>query len=160
VLRLLAGVPLAEKEMVAEVLTLASRPVSDIMTPRRAVTWLDAASSPAQILAQLRASPHREFPVGRGSVDHVLGLVRKEELLAQCVDGGAIQLERALSAPPSVRQTASVLDTVALFKGAPAEMAIVVDANGIFLGVVTREDLLEAIAGDMPDSGRPQPEPA
>jgi predicted tellurium resistance membrane protein TerC len=159
VLRLLAGVPLAEKEMVAEVLTLASRPVSDIMTPRGAVTWLDAAASPAALLAQLRASPHSEFPVGRGSVDRVIGLVRKEELLAQCVDGGAIALERMLRPPLAVRETASVLDAVALFKREPAEMAIVVDGDGLFQGVVTREDLLEAIAGEMPDSGRPQPAP-
>jgi predicted tellurium resistance membrane protein TerC len=157
VLRLLAGVPLAEKEMVAEVLTLASRPVSDIMTPRIAVTWLDAASSPVELLTQLCASPHSEFPVGRGSVDRVIGLARKEELLAQCVGGGAIELERVLRAPLAVRETASVLDAVALFKREPAEMAIVVDKNGVFQGVVTREDLLEAIAGDMPDSGRAQP---
>src|SRR3954469_14004844 len=157
VLPLLAGVPLAEKEMVAEVLTLASRPVSDIMTPRIAVTWLDAASSPVELLTQLCASPHSEFPVGRGSVDRVIGLARKEELLAQCVGGGAIELERVLRAPLAVRETASVLDAVALFKREPAEMAIVVDKNGVFQGVVTREDLLEAIAGDMPDSGRAQP---
>ncbi|HWI39201.1 MAG TPA: CBS domain-containing protein, partial [Burkholderiales bacterium] len=157
VLRLLAGVPLQEKEMVAEVLTFAARPVSDIMTPRPEVTWLDAGRPAAQILARLRESPHREFPVGRGSIDRVLGQVRKEDLLAQCLDGGAVNLERVMRAPLSVRHDASVLDAMNVFRREPAEMAIVLDASGRFVGVVTREDLLEAIAGDMPDSGRPQP---
>ena len=157
VLRLLAGVPLVEKEMVAEVLTLAARPVSDIMTPRAEVTWLDAALPPAEILRQLRASPHREFPVGHGAIERVAGLVRKEELLAQCLDGVPIDLQGALRPPPVLKDTDSVLDAIVVFKREPAEMAVVVDAQGIFKGVVTREDLLEAIAGDMPDSGRPQP---
>jgi predicted tellurium resistance membrane protein TerC len=160
VLRLLAGVPLAEKEMVAEVLTLASRRVSDIMTPRAEVTWLDAARDPATVLQKLRASPHREFPVGRGSIDRALGLVRKEEILAQCLDGAAVDIARVLRPPLVVDESASILDAVALFKREPAEMAVVVDAQGLFKGVVTREDLLEAIAGDMPDSGRPQLAPA
>ena len=157
VLRLLAGVPLQEKEMVAEVLTFAERPVSDIMTPSGEVTWLDAARPAAETLARLRESPHSEFPVGRGSIERVVGLVRKEELLADCLDGRPLSLERAMRAPLSVREDASVLDAVNVFRREPAEMAVVVDAHGMFKGLVTREDLLEAIAGDMPDSGRAQP---
>ena len=158
VLRLLGGLPLqAEKHMVEEVLGLASRPVGAIMTPREEVTWLDAASAPDVLLAQLRASPHREFPVGRGSIDRVIGLVRKEELFAQCLDGRGIDVERMLHPPLTVAETSSVLDALSVFKREPAEMAVVLDARGAFKGVVTREDLLEAIAGDLPDSGRPQP---
>ena len=66
-------------------------------------------------------------------------------------------LERVLRPAFRVREDASVLEAVSLFKREPAEMALVLDANGAFAGVATREDLLEAIAGDMPDSGRPQP---
>jgi putative hemolysin len=123
------------------------------MTPRSQVTWLDAMAPPAALLAQVRASRHREFPVGRGSTDRVIGLVRKEEVLAQCVDGEPVDVNRVLRPPLTVKESASVLDVVALFKREPAEMAIVVDAQGLFKGVVTREDLLEAITGDMPDSG-------
>ena len=156
VLRLLGGVPLAEKQMVEEVLTLDRRPVSDVMTPRAEVVWLDASAPQAEVLSRLRASPHREFPVGRGSIDRVLGQVRKEDLLAQCLDGLPIDLERLLRPPVPLREDSPVLDALGVFRREPAEMAIVVDAGGRFKGVVTREDLLEAIAGDMPDSGRPQ----
>ncbi|HKQ27599.1 MAG TPA: CBS domain-containing protein [Burkholderiales bacterium] len=153
VLRLLAGVPLAEKKMVEEVLTLGDRQVHAIMTPRSEVTWLDATVPPMALLAQIRASPHREFPVGRGSIDHVIGLVRKEEVLARYLDGEPVDLNRVLRPPLTLLENASVLEAVAFFKREPAEMAVVVDAQGRFQGVVTREDLLEAIAGDMPDSG-------
>ena len=152
VLRLLGGLPLqAESRMVQEVLGMAERRVTDIMTPRREVTWVDASQPIPEILARLRASPHREFPVGRGSIERVLGLVRKEDVLAQCVDG-AVDLQRAVRTPLTVPESASVLDTLNLFKREPAEMAFVLDARGNFQGVVTREDLLEAIAGDLPDA--------
>jgi predicted tellurium resistance membrane protein TerC len=158
VLRLLGAVPLqAERRMVQEVLGLAERPVTAIMTPRDEVTWLDADAGGDALLARLRASPHREFPVGRGSIERVIGLVRKEEVLAQCIDGVAIGVERVLRPPLAVQEGASVLDALNLFKREPSEMALVLDARGRLRGVVTREDLLEAIAGDLPDSGRPQP---
>ena len=158
VLRLLGGVPLqAERRMVEEVLGLAARPVSAIMTPRDAVAWLDASATVPSLLAQMRASQHREFPLGDGSLDRVLGIVRKEDVLAQCVDGGPVDVRRAARHCLTVRESTSVLDTLELFKREPAEMAFVVDARGAFQGVVTREDLLEAIAGDLPDARAPVP---
>src|SRR5262245_44978987 len=158
VLRLLGGAPLqAERRMVEEVLNLAERPVTAIMTSRDDVTWVDAAAPVPALLAQLRASPHREFPLGDGSLDRVIGVVRKEDVLAQCVDGGPIDVRRSSRQCLTVSETTSVLDTLDLFKREPAEMAFVVDARGAFKGVVTREDLLEAIAGDLPDARQPVP---
>jgi len=157
VLRLLAGVPLAEKQMVAKVLGLEGRSVREVMTPREEVEWLDKATAPSAIVERVRASPHREFPVGSDSIDRVLGLVRKEEVLAQCIDGVPVSLERLLRPALTVGASASVLEVVQLFRKEPVEMAVVLDAAGRFAGVVTREDLLEAIAGDMPDSGSPLP---
>jgi len=158
VLRLLGGVPLqAERKMVEEVLSLAERPVTEIMTPRDQVTWLDASEAMPTVLARLRTSPHREFPVGDGSLDRLLGIVRKEDILALCVDGAPIDARRVARQCLNVRDGTSVLDTLNLFKREPAEMAFVVDARGAFKGVVTREDLLEAIAGDLPEARQPAP---
>ena len=155
VLRMLGGVPLqAERKMVEEVLSLADRRVTEIMTPREQVTWLDASEAIPILLTRLRTSPHREFPVARGSLDQVLGIVRKEDVLEQCMDG-AIEFQRAVRPCLRVKETTSVLETLNFFKREPAEMAFVVDARGAFRGVVTREDLLEAIAGDLPDARQP-----
>jgi predicted tellurium resistance membrane protein TerC len=168
VLRLLGGVPLPayagadavlekeafaplEKRMVRGALSLAERQVSSIMTPRAKVDWLDMNDK--DILGKLQASPHREFPVGAGSIDKVEGLARKEDVLALCVEGKPVELKKVLRKAPSVPARASVLDALNQFKRTPAELALVIDERGRFQGVVTRTDLLEAIAGEFPDEG-------
>jgi predicted tellurium resistance membrane protein TerC len=164
VLRILGGVPLpayavpegkvfgsAEREMVGGVLSLGERPVAAIMTPRNAVDGFDLNES--DILARLRSSPHREFAVTNGSPERVVGVVRKEDVLALCVDGKPIRLEPLLRAAPFVSLRASVLDALSQFKRTTAELALVVDDLGRFQGLVTRTDLLEAIAGEFPDEG-------
>jgi predicted tellurium resistance membrane protein TerC len=164
VLRLLGGVPLpayavpegqvfgsAERRMVRDVLGLAERRVSSIMTPRTKVDWLDMQDK--DILGKVQASPHREFPVGAGSIDKVEGLARKEDVLALCVEGKPVELKNVLRKAPTVPARASVLDALNQFKRTPAELALVVDDRGRIQGVVTRTDLLEAIAGEFPDEG-------
>jgi predicted tellurium resistance membrane protein TerC len=157
VLRMLGGLPMqAERRMVAEVLSMAERKVTAIMTPRDKAAWLDVTEPVPALLARLRSSPHREFPAASGSLDQVLGIVRKEDVLAQCMDG-AVDLRRAVRPCLTVPESATVLDTLNFFKREPAEMAFVVDRHGAFKGIVTREDLLEAIAGDLPDARPPMP---
>ena len=97
--------------------------------------------------------PFRAVDVLSGGIDKVEGLVRKEDVLALCVDGKPIRLEEVLRPVPAVRLNASVLDALAQFKRQTAELAIVVDDAGRFQGLVTRTDLLEAIAGEFPDEG-------
>ncbi|HYN13984.1 MAG TPA: CBS domain-containing protein [Burkholderiales bacterium] len=173
VLRLLAGVPLpaypvsnekvffgkTEQRMVREVLGLAEQPVTAIMTPRDKVTWLDAGADRDTVLATLRASPHREFPVGHGSPDGIEGIARKEDIYALCLEGKPFDLGSVLRQPLTARASASVLDTLNLFKRAPIELALVLDRQGQVVGLVTRTDLLEAIAGELPDPGE-EPLPA
>ena len=164
VLRILGGVPLpayaaaggkvfgrAEREMVGGVLSLGERPVHAIMTPRDAVDFLELQQT--DLLARLRSSPHREFPVLGDSSGKVIGVVRKEDVLALCVDGKPIALQDVLREAPAVSPKASVLDTLSQFKRTTAELALVVDEKGNFQGLVTRTDLLEAIAGEFPDEG-------
>jgi CBS domain containing-hemolysin-like protein len=165
VLRLLGGVPLQtnpapavgtafgapERQMVGGVLSLGERQVAAIMTPRADMVWLDMDEP--DILATLRASPHREFPVCRSSIDAIEGIVRKEDLLAQGADGKPIDVKAVLRAAQRISPRASVLDLLAQLKRTTAEMAVVQDKAGRVHGLVTRTDLLEAIAGEFPDEG-------
>ncbi len=177
VLRLLGGVPLdqsgdlalqaasgspsvfkpEERRMVRGVLELARRPVTAIMTPRREVAWLDAGATREAILERIRSSPYREFPVGRGSIEEIEGIARKEDILALCLEGKPLELAAALREPLAIPASASVLSALEHFKRTPAEAAVVVDEYGAFQGLVTRTDLLEAIAGDLPDAADEQP---
>ena len=164
VLRFLGGVPLPalaipegkvfgpeERSMVGGVLTLGEREVRTIMTPRDAVHSIQLGEP--DVLAKLRARPHREMPVLDASPDKVIGVIRKEDVLALCVEGKPIDLKSILRPARTVQLRHTVLATLNRFKRTTTELAIVVDEQERFQGVVTRTDLLEAIAGDFPDEG-------
>jgi CBS domain containing-hemolysin-like protein len=177
VLRLLGGVPVpamagalpvegapakgvfdpAERRMVRGVLDLARQPVAAIMTPRMQVEWLDALEPAGAMLAKARASAYREFPVARRSLDELLGLARKEDLLAMRLDAGALDIRSAMHEPLVIPAAASVLEALEHFRRTPAASAIVVDEYGAFQGLVTRTDLLEAIVGDLPERAGEEP---
>jgi CBS domain containing-hemolysin-like protein len=142
-----------ERRMVRGVLGLAERPVTAIMTPRPELAWVDLHEK--DVRAKLLASPHREFPVARGSLDQVVGVVRKEDVLERCMEGGSLDLESLVREPLAVPESASVLQALDFFKSRPVELALVVDEYGALRGVVTRTDLLEAIAGNLPDPTEP-----
>ena len=162
VLRFLGGVPLPaqaspegkvfgpdERQMVGGVLTLGEREVQSIMTPRSAVHWLDVNEK--DILAKLQASPHREMPVLDG--EKVIGILRKEDALTLCVQGKPLDVRSILRPARSVLPQHMVLATLNRFKRTTTELAVVLDEQQRFLGIVTRTDLLEAIAGEFPDEG-------
>jgi CBS domain containing-hemolysin-like protein len=177
VLRLLGGVPApafagglpaedapapgafdpAERRMMRGVLDFSRQPVAAIMTPRTQVEWLDALASPERILAKVRQSGYREFPVGRGSLDELLGLARKEDLLALRLDEGAFDIARAVHEPLVIPAGANVLEALEHFRRTPAASAILVDEYGAFRGLVTRTDLLDAIVGDLPERAGEEP---
>ena len=138
--------------MVQGVLGLAQRRVTAIMTPRRDVVWLERALGRDEMLRALRESPHSELPVARGSVDEIVGVVRKQDFLGAALGAEPLDLARVLRQPVSVPASASVLDALKIFQRAPVELLLVVDEYGTFRGVLTRTDLLEAIAGDLPDA--------
>ncbi|MBA3492751.1 MAG: TerC family protein [Gammaproteobacteria bacterium] len=148
----------AEKAMVRDVLALADRPVQTIMTPRREVAWIDPGDPEETVLAEVRNSAHRQFLVSRGSVDAVVGIARKEDILALCLDDKEFDLIHAVQEPIAMHEGASILDTLDMFKRAPVDMALVVDEHGGLQGIVTHTDLLEAITGDLPDAQHPDPE--
>ncbi|WP_029074465.1 TerC family protein [Kaistia adipata] len=145
-----------ESLMIEQVLSLAGRPVRAIMVPRVDAIWLDVEDDPKTILAEIRDSGRSRFPVCRGDVDQILGVVHAKDLVGR--DEDDLELETAIREPLYVTETMPVLTLLERFKGSTVHMAIVVDEHGTFEGIVTLTDILIAIAGDMPElAGEEEP---
>jgi predicted tellurium resistance membrane protein TerC len=145
-----------EKEMIRGVLGLADRSVSSIMTPRSSLDWINLDQSAKSLLAEIQSSCHGQLLVSRSSIDNLVGVVRKQDLFDLYLGGKAFDIRSVIRVPVVVHEASSILKTFELFRLAPALMVIVVGGQGKLLGIVTQTDLLEAIAGDLPDSDRPR----
>jgi putative hemolysin len=144
-----------ERDMIEGVLDLADNPVRTIMTPRPRVQWVDLNSSKEQILARVRSCPHAQLLVCRGAIDEIVGIVRKQDLIDQVLDGRSADVEQVTRQPLIVHESTSILRTLDLFRKTPVHTAIVVDEFGALQGIVTRTDLLETVAGDLPKIDAP-----
>ena len=140
-----------EQEMIERVLRLADRPVRAIMTPRVELVWLDVEAGPDEIARIIRESGHSRFVVGKGSLDELLGVVHVRGLLDVCLGGRALDLRAAVRPMPVVPDTMRVSRALEALRQARVSMALVVDEYGEVEGVVTAEDVLEALVGDMPE---------
>lgn len=145
-----------ESAMIERVFSLADRPVRSVMVPRVETVWLDIEDPVEDIVKEIRQSGRSRFPVCRGEVDEVLGIVHTKDLLGM---EGALDLEAAIRRPLFVMDTLPVLKVLELFKTSTVHMAIVVDEHGAFEGVVTPTDILVALAGDLPElAGENEPD--
>jgi putative hemolysin len=144
-----------ERDMIEGVLDLADSPVRTIMTPRPRVQWVDLNGSKEQIRGQVRSCPHAQLLVCRGSIDEVVGIVRKQDLIDQVLDGRSPDVEQVTRPPLIVHESTAILRTLDLFRKTPVHTAIVVDEFGALQGIVTRTDLLETVAGDLPKIDAP-----
>ncbi|KOR35478.1 MULTISPECIES: hemolysin family protein [Planktothricoides] len=140
----------AEHEMVERVFRLGDRPIKAIMTPRTEIDWLDIESSLEENLQEVIASNHSRFPVGRGSLDECIGVIRGSHLLTAQLSGQALSLEEIIQPPLYVTESARALSVIEQFKKTGVHIAMVTDEYGGVEGLVTLNDLMEAIVGDLP----------
>ncbi len=143
----------AQREVVERVISLASRDVGDIMTPRTEVAWADADDSRDRMMRAIRECRHEHLVVSRGGLDEIIGVLRKQDLFDQAFDGKAFDPLALLQPPLVFPESTPVLQAIERFKAQPVRVGIVVDEYGALQGIVTRTDLLESVAGDLPDVG-------
>jgi len=147
-----------QQEVVERVFDIAERRISDIMTPRPEVEWFDVEDPPDEILGTIRACRHEQLLAGRGSIDEPLGMVIKQDLLDQILDGGKPDPIAAIRQPLVVHESTTIFKVLDQFKRSPVRLAIIVDEYGILEGIVTQTDLLQAIAGNIPASADEEPD--
>jgi putative hemolysin len=137
-----------EHQMVRNVFRLDDRQVGSMMIPRADVVWLDAAAPFERVMTIVADSGHSRYPVCRGGLDDVLGVVAAQELLPVLAQGRRPTLAEHVTPPVFVPETLSGMELLEHFRESGAELVFVVDEYGEVQGVITVRDVLEAITGE------------
>lgn len=147
----------AQQEVVERAFGMGERRIRTIMTPRHDIYWVDANGSAEVMLKGIRGSRHEQIVMAKGTLDQVVGVLRKQDLLDLHLDGklpdkdGGCDLLAAMQNPLVVHDGATVLQVLETFRNRSIQMALIVDEYGALRGVVTQTDLLEALAGEIKD---------
>ncbi len=145
----------AEQDMVAGVFRLNDRRVYSLMTPRTEILWLDVRDTVEEILKKMDEGPYSRFPVCQGSLDNVLGIVKARELLTRSLAGEPIHLKECLSPALFIPENTFASRALEIFKESNKELVLVIDEFGGVTGLLTINDVLEEIVGDI-EVGEPQ----
>jgi putative hemolysin len=142
----------AEHQMIEGVLRLPDRTVRSIMIPRGDVIWLDASDSRETVWNAVRSSGHSRYPVCRGQLDELLGIVLTGDLAEWLGDQASGDLAARVRAPLVVHESTRILRLLDLFRESKMHFAVIVDEHGSIEGVVTPSDILTAITGELPEA--------
>ena len=144
-------IPRAQEELLHNVFDFVDREARDIMVPSLDVDWLDAGLTPDAALDHVLDTPHSRYPVGAGSLDRLGGVVHLRDLLAGArrrSAGTVGELARPAFVVPETKDLGALLREL---RERNEQLAVVVDEYGAVAGIVTLEDLLEELVGEIED---------
>lgn len=149
------GVVKDDRDMLGGVLDLRELTVDDVMVHRKNITMIDAGLPVAEIIASALNSPHTRLPLFQGDAENIVGVLHARDLARALLraggDASAIDLKAVLREPWFVPETTELLDQLNAFREKREHFALVVDEYGALMGLVTLEDILEEIVGEIED---------
>ena len=137
-----------EHQMVRNVFRLDDRQVGSMMIPCAEIVWLEAGATAADILKVISDEEHSRYPVCRGGLSEVVGLVSAQSLLQELMQGRPLDVMARLEPPVFVPETLSGMELLDQFRASAAQLVFVVDEYGQVQGMITVRDVLEAITGE------------
>jgi CBS domain containing-hemolysin-like protein len=140
-----------ERELIENILEIRDQPISELMVPRADIVAVDADTEQDELLKLLVARAHSRLPVYRETLDDVIGIVHIKDVLAVIAEGGALSLEAIVRQVSIVAPSMRVLDLLLDMRKTHQHMALVIDEFGGIDGLITIEDLVEGIVGEITD---------
>lgn len=137
-----------EHDMVRNVFRLDDRQIGSLMIPRADIVYLDVDRPLQESLDHVTDSEHSRFPVCRGGLHEVLGIINAKQLLRKTLKGGVTDLATQLQPAVFVPETLTGMDLLDHFRASGVQMVMVVDEYGEVQGLVTLQDVLEAVTGE------------
>ncbi|MDR2924408.1 MAG: hemolysin family protein [Azoarcus sp.] len=137
-----------EHAMVRNVFRLDDRQIGSLMIPRSDIVWLDAERPLEENLVRVAESEHSRFPVCRSGLEEILGVISCKQLLGQTLKGGHPNLMGQLQSPVYVPETLTGMELLEQFRASASHMAFVIDEYGEVQGLVTLQDVMEAVTGE------------
>ena len=144
----------SEQKVAMEALRLGDRTVTEILRPRVDIDALDVDTPSNEVVGALAMSGFSRIPVCEGTIDHILGFVYLKDVFLQQYLGRPIDLRRMIRAPLFIPKSITITRLLALFREHKTQLAIVLDEYGGTQGMVTLEDVLEMLVGDIHDEHR------
>jgi putative hemolysin len=139
----------AERRMVEGVFRLNDLRVDALMTPRTEMLWLDIQASHDELATRIADGYHTRYPICDGQPDHLLGIVRTKDILRLALTGSPLKLEPIVRRVVEVPYNLPASDLLEVFRGKEDHFAVVIGEHGGVDGVITMNDLVEAVMGDI-----------
>ena len=148
-----------DRDMLGSILDLAQREVGEVMIHRKQVESIDASDDPDAIIAQAIASNHSRIPLWKDHAENIIGILHVKDLLRlvrqQKIGITREMIRRTAHKPWFVPETTNLADQLSAFRTKRKHFACVVDEYGAWLGIVTLEDIIEEIVGEIDDEHDP-----
>jgi putative hemolysin len=145
------GMSSLRKRMIGGVLDIGARPIKEIMVPRPEIRAIEIGSSYQQILNTVLSTEYSRLPVYRGRLDNIEGLIHSKDIIPYLVDNKEIDIKKLLRQPFFVPESASIEKVLVQMQANTVHLAFVVDEFGALEGIVTLEDIIEEIVGEIRD---------
>ncbi len=144
-----------ERDMLDSILDLGDVEVGEIMVHRRNMLMIDADQPPARVVEQVTSSPYTRFPLWRDETDNIIGVLHSKDMLRavakQPTEIDKVDVIAMASEPWFIPDTTTLIQQLQAFRHRRTHIAMVVDEYGALMGMVTLEDVLEEIVGDITD---------
>ncbi|MGQ9805754.1 MAG: hemolysin family protein [Chlorobiales bacterium] len=138
-----------EQDLINRIFKLSDRRISELMTPKNEILWIDLHDPEKTIRELVLSKPHAAFPVGNDSLDDIVGVVRAKDILVALEKGEPLDLQRLMKKPTFFLESLSAFRVFEKLRKVKPQLAIIINEYGATQGLITLNDILGSITGDI-----------